>query len=1306
MTYKKSLKELTLADIMNRKVRHVLPGCRLGEVARQMDSAHISAMLVMAENRPLGIITERDMLRLLSTHANPQTPVSEVMSTPVLSAAPDIGFTAAYAEVLKNHVRHLVVVDKDGTFVGMVSETDFRNHIASGVLSRLDDLQAVMDQGLTQFSPDVMLDSALSVMLQDRSSYALVVENGLPVGILTERNMAGLLVNDATSGVRSLREVMHSPVRTVSHQTPVFEMASLMQAQKLRHLVVVHDDGQLMGMVTLHGLMECIAATVLNEQTLHQHASLQISQQRAESLLHTIVQTIPDLVWIKDAEGVYLSCNPMFERLYGASEADIVGKTDYDFVDREQADFFREHDCQAMAAGKPSVNEEWLTFADDGHRAYMETIKTPMYDIDGKLIGVLGIARDITERRASGEKINQLTRLYSTLSQCNQAIVRCTDAAELFPQICRDAVQFGGFKMAWIGMLDEASKGVNSVASDGEGVEYLQDKLISADADSPYGRGPTGTAIRENQPFWCQDFNNDPATLPWHERGLGFGWGASAALPLCRNGIAVGAFTLYSTEVNAFDAESRKLLIEMAADISFALDNFEREAARANLEKQSENERSVLEQLARGVPLPDLLTHLASCYEALYPGMLCSILLLSTDGEHLRHGAAPSLPVAYCQAIDGVTIGDSVGSCGTAAYTRKTVIVSDIATDPLWQDYKELALGHGLAACWSVPIVSTQDKVLGTFALYYHAPRSPLPEELAALERGAHLASLAIERTQNENLLRKLSQAVEQSPNSIVITDLDANIEYANANFVKATGYSLAEVIGKNPRILHSRKTPKAVYQDMWAHLTTGKTWQGEFTNRRKDGTEYIESVLISPVRMADGEVTNYLAIKEDITEKKLAEAHILKLAHFDFLTGLPNQTLLKSRLAQYMSLAHRGNTQLAVMFLDLDHFKNVNDTLGHRIGDELLIQLANRLKILIREEDTLSRMGGDEFILVLPGTDADGAAHVAEKVLATVAQTFHIEQYELVVTPSVGIAIYPVDGIDFDKLYQCADVAMYRAKQEGRNCFRFFTAEMQQRSARRLLLENGLRHALAREQLHLYYQPQVSMQDGRITGAEALLRWEHPELGSVSPAEFIPIAEESGLILSIGEWVLRTVVQQSKAWMNSGLPPLTIAVNLSAVQFRHPHLPELVMDILRVADLPPQYIELELTESLAMEDPLAAIAVMNALHVHGIRMAIDDFGTGYSSLSYLKKFKVHKLKIDQSFVCNIGEDAESRAIVTAIITLASSLGFETIAEGVETAGQLAFLRLQGCNEVQGYYFSRPLPTLEFEAYLRDQTQL
>ncbi len=329
----------------------------------------------------------------------------------------------------------------------------------------------------------------------------------------------------------------------------------------------------------------------------------------------------------------------------------------------------------------------------------------------------------------------------------------------------------------------------------------------------------------------------------------------------------------------------------------------------------------------------------------------------------------------------------------------------------------------------------------------------------------------------------------------------------------------------------------------------------------------------------------------------------------------------------------------------------------------------------------------------------------MTEQLLAAVSHSYQVEQYELNITFSIGIALYPGDGEDFDSLFMRSDIAMYRAKLDGRNNYRFFTPEMQAHSARTSQLENALHNTLERDQFRLHYQPQVSLQDGRKIGAEALLRWQHPELGEVSPAEFIPIAEVSGQILQIGEWVLRTAVRQLKRWMDSGIEPMVMAVNLSAVQFHHPHLPERVTQILAEENLPPQYLELELTESVAMDDPIGAIGVTGDLHERGIRMSIDDFGTGYSSLSYLKKFKVYKLKIDQSFVRDITDDPEDKAIVAAIISLASSLGMQTIAEGVETKGQLVFLRNQGCNEVQGYYFSRPLPAEQFEAYLRGRNE-
>ncbi len=557
------------------------------------------------------------------------------------------------------------------------------------------------------------------------------------------------------------------------------------------------------------------------------------------------------------------------------------------------------------------------------------------------------------------------------------------------------------------------------------------------------------------------------------------------------------------------------------------------------------------------------------------------------------------------------------------------------------------------------------------------------------------------QRKTSEDQLLKLSQAVEQSPNTIVITDLDANIEYANAAFFKTTGYTLDEVIGKNSNLLHSDKTPSATYADMWEHLTRGENWQGEFINRRKDGTEYIEFIHIAPVHQSDGKITHYMAIKEDISQRKLAEEHIHYLVNFDPLTGLPNRIQMDNHLQYTLNLAKRNDGFFAVLFLDLDHFKNINDTLGHSIGDKLLIELAKRLTVTLRDQDTVSRMGGDEFIILLPSSDAQGTIQVAQKLLDSIAQTFLIEEYQLSITASIGIALYPNDGVDIEMLSKNADTAMYRAKNEGRNNYCFFTPEMQANSHRILQLSNALHHALENNELHLVYQPQLYASEGRVVGAEALLRWQHPEFGAISPAEFIPIAEDNGMILSIGEWVLRTAIFQAKSWIDNGQLPIIVAVNISAIQFRHPNLPDLITSILDEAGLPPQYLEIELTEGIAMSSPQVAINTMNDLHERGIRMSIDDFGTGYSSLSYLKKFKIYKLKIDQSFVQDISNNPEDKAIVSAIINMARSLELKTIAEGVETLEQLEYLREQGCDEIQGYYYSKPLLPSAFETFVK-----
>ncbi|SFM04966.1 putative bifunctional diguanylate cyclase/phosphodiesterase [Rugamonas rubra] len=743
------------------------------------------------------------------------------------------------------------------------------------------------------------------------------------------------------------------------------------------------------------------------------------------------------------------------------------------------------------------------------------------------------------ERGAALARHQRVSRLYSALSQCNQAIVRSTSEAELFERICRAVVEHGGMTMAWIGMIADADGHVVPAAAHGDGIEYLDGLRLSLDAANPHGRGPIGCSFRAGQPYWCQDFQADPATAAWHARGAQFGWGASAALPLRRDGHIVGFFSLYSALRLAFDQEVRELLLEMVLDIEFALKNFDREAQREQ-----------------------------------------SSALLRKSEQHLR------------------TIIETEPEC--------------------------------------IKVLDSEGRLLEMNAA-----------GLAILEADS------LEQLQRHDLVELVLPAYR-------------------ADFTA----------------LHQR-------------VMQGGSGTLEFEVRGlRGGTRWMETHA-APMEGEPGEPPMLLGITRDVTERKRADAQIQYLAHFDALTGLPNRTQLLDHAAYALSLAQQSRQTAAVMLLDLDRFKDINDSLGHSAGDALLVELAGRLRQTLRPGDLLARLGGDEFMFVLPGVDAAGAALAARRLLGLIEAPCHIAPHDLNVTASVGIALYPADGADLEALFQCADAAMYRVKQEGRNDLRFFTAEMQQRSARNLQLVSALRHALEREQLQVHYQPQFSQQDGRIVGAEALLRWHSPELGQVSPAEFIPAAEDSGLILPIGAWVLRQAARQARRWMDAGLAPLVMAVNLSAVQFRQADLPRLVTQILDEEGLPAEYLELELTEGVAMHDPQGAIAIMNSLHERGVRMSIDDFGTGYSSLSHLKKFKIYKLKIDQSFVRDICTDPEDKAIVGAIIQMARSLGLQTIAEGVETAGQLEFLREQGCDEMQGYYFSKPLPAEQFEQFAR-----
>jgi diguanylate cyclase (GGDEF)-like protein/PAS domain S-box-containing protein len=633
---------------------------------------------------------------------------------------------------------------------------------------------------------------------------------------------------------------------------------------------------------------------------------------------------------------------------------------------------------------------------------------------------------------------------------------------------------------------------------------------------------------------------------------------------------------LLSTKVPLRDENNEIVgLVGIARDIT----------ERKNADTFRNGQSQILEMIALSAPLGEVLDRLMRLIEDQLTGIFGSVLLLDQDGQHLRHGAAPSLAAAYINAIDGVCIGPNVGSCGTAVYRREPVFVTDIAIDPLWRDYRGLAAAHGYRSCWSTPILSHQGAVLGVFAMYSSSVREPTLVETRLVELTTRIAGIAIER--------------------------------------------------------------------------------------------------------------------------KRAEDQIRYLAHHDSLTGLPNRSLLKDRLTQAILQTQRHNPWVSVIFIDLDNFKTINDSLGHTAGDELLKAVANRMVGCVRATDTVVRLGGDEFVILLVDLPAkpDEISATLGRIRTAIAEPVAIDGRALYVTCSMGVATFPNDGSDPEALLMNADAAMYKAKDAGRDNVQFYTAAMNTRIHEKLALQQEMRDGLARSEFVLHYQPQVDLRTGRVFAVEALVRWQHPTLGLLSPLKFIPLAEETGLIVPLGDWVLNEACRHNKAWQDAGLPHINISVNVSARQFREKSLIDRVINAAHESGMAARYLELEITEGLIMQDVDQAVATMKELQRLGVKLAIDDFGTGYSSLNALKTFPVARLKIDKSFINNLASDDSDKAVAAAVISLGQKLNLRVIAEGVETIEQVAILRDNNCDECQGYYFSKPVSFEAIADLLKKQAQ-
>jgi diguanylate cyclase (GGDEF)-like protein/PAS domain S-box-containing protein len=740
---------------------------------------------------------------------------------------------------------------------------------------------------------------------------------------------------------------------------------------------------------------------------------------------------------------------------------------------------------------------------------------------------------------------------------------------------------------------------------------------------------------------------------------------------------------------------------------STARDISDRKRAQALAAGQAE----LLEFVAGGAPLPEVLGRLAGFVEEHGEGVLASILLLDRDGLRLRHGAAPSLPASYCEAIDGVAIGPSVGSCGTAAYRRERVRVSDIATDPLWADFRDLALDAGLRACWSTPILATDGALLGTFALYYREARDCGTDDLELVEVATHVAGIAIERARAEEAAyaseARYRDLFENANEPIATVTMDERITEVNGAFERVLGYSRDELIGTS---LETYLTPEGL--EMSARATerklsgeaSGTTFEQEFI--AKDGHPVILEVS-SRVIEEDGRPIGIQGICRDITARKEGESELRRLAELnrhqalhDHLTGLANRTCFGQQVEHAIRVADADGSQVAVLLMDLDRFKEINDTLGHRYGDLLLVELARRLESVLRRSDTVARLGGDEFgILVRQLSESrDDLDQALERILAALDLPFQAGGLPLHVEASIGVALYPADGRDVDVLLQRADVAMYVAKETGAP-HAVYDEELDRHDTASLKLLSELPRAIRDRELVLHYQPTLDIRTSEISWVEALIRWQHPTRGLIGPGEFVPAAEKTGLIEPLTRYVLDEALGQLTRWNAEGRR-LKVAVNLSMRNLHDATLPEQISGLLQKWKLPGEVLTVELTESAIISDPARTSDVIRRLKQLGVGIAIDDFGTGYTSLAYLARLAITQLKIDRSFVLNLCNQSDDAAIVRSIITLGHDLGLEVVAEGVETEAIFDQLARLGCDTAQGFWLSRPIPADELTEWL------
>lgn len=977
--------------------------------------------------------------------------------------------------------------------------------------------------------------------------------------------------------------------------------------------------------------------------------------KRSWRQFQALMQNALDGIHIMDARGDILEANDSFCNMLGYSQEEMAGMNIADW----NCEYSREELLQRLASmvGK-SMRFETVHRRKDGSTINVE-IGTTGTEIDGQAY-FFASSRNITERKKAELALRAREERYQTLfSRASEGISIISLNGDL------------------IAVNESCARTHGYTTAEMQGMRLT-------DLDSPASAALTKDRIQRilaegHLTFEVEHYHRDGHIFPLE---------VSASLVEIDGTPLIQAFNKDITERKAAEEKIRFLtrIHAVQSQINLAL-------------IESRDEPALFERVCRiVVELGDMqLAWIGLTDEK--TGLLTPVAAHGERKDYLDNVVISSR----------ASVPEGHGPSGIAFREERSVYIQSFQTEPTLDPWRDHIARFGWGACGAVPILRA-GRSYGVM-VFYHTRENVFSDEIielldqAAVNIGRGLDRFDLER---ENLaaqesLRLAAMVYDNSSEAIMVTDAQNRIIAVNPAFTTMTGYAFEEVQGMNPRIFQSGRHDPAFYEDMWNELQSTGFWHGEIWDKRKDGNLHVKLVTINVIKDARGDIIRHVALFTDITSRKKVEELIWKQANFDALTDLPNRQMFRDRLEQEARKSDRSGRPLALMLIDLDRFKEVNDTLGHDQGDLLLVEAARRISDCVRKSDTVARLGGDEFIIILPDlADVARVERAAQSIIDALNEPFRLRANEVYVSASIGITVYRNDSKNIDELFRNVDQAMYVAKNAGRNRFAYFTADMQEAALSRMRLASDLRSALAAGQFAVHYQPIVEMATGRIHKAEALIRWHHPARGLVSPAQFIPLAEETGLIVSIGDWVFTEAVNQVKRWRAALDPAFQISVNKSPIQIRHEGRSHVSWpDYLREHGMPGQSIAIEITEGLLLQPEGAVKDKLLAFRDSGVQVAVDDFGTGYSSLAYLKEFDIDYLKIDRSFVCNLGRSKNDLVLCEAMIAMAHTLGLRVVAEGVETTEQRDLLRAAGCDYAQGYLYAKPLPPDAFETFVR-----